>query len=706
MKNKTVSEIVRLVKAKNPDADTHLATMMVVNKLSQIASNMRVKYRYMDGGVLPVNFYGMALASSGFGKGKINNLLEEEIIDRFQKNFMERLAPSVANQKLEYLAETKSITDGVDLVVAQAEVYKEWNKLPKHLYSFNDATIEGLKAKRAKLSMIDLGSTNMEIDEIAMNIERVSDVMAVLLEAFDAGKAKQKLIKVDSNLDTSKVPSSLFMFGTPARLLNGSKAEKMFIELLDSGYARRMFFGLVNDEEEGSEISSEDRLKAMRDMSVGSSLNDVSHYLGKFADENKIGTILSIDDEVAIMILDYEEACKHRASELKKHQQIEKAEMKHRYWKATKLAGVLAFVDGSDYIRVEDIEDAINMAEESGEAFTRIMNRPANYVRLLDYLIDQGKKVTHADLVEQLDFYSSTSKQMKEEMIVLASAYAYSHNSVIKRNMVEGIEFISAKELEPSDGSKCILSISTQITEGYDNKLGEFSNLKNILKSSFKYCTHHFIDGYRDADHAMPKFNLIGIDVDDGTSLQLAMAMLSDYKYIIGTTKRHQTEGYGDRFRIIMMLDRTIEITDPEEYKKFMENIFDWLPFDVDNAAKDIARKWEGNPDALIFENDGEPITSIDFIPDTSRQKAMNNKVIDLGNLDGLERWFALNASTGDRNNTMHKYAMMLVDGGLNYEEVEENVLSMNSKLGDSLPEREIYSTIFKSVRKRLEEIE
>lgn len=703
MKNETVREIIRLVQSKNPSSDKYLVTMMTLNKLGQISANMRIKFRYMDGGIIPVNFYGCALASSGFGKGKITNVLEDNICNGFQQRFMKSLAPAIAEEKLESLAEEKSITDGTDISVAQAEIYKEWNKLPKHLYSFSDATIEGLKAKRVKLSMIELGATNMEIDEIALNLDRVSDVLGLLLEAYDAGKAKQKLIKVDSNSDVSKVPSSLFMFGTPSRLLNGSRTEKMFIDMLAQGYARRMFFGYIPDGELEIEVSAEDRLKAMRDMSIESSTETMNKYLAGLCERNQIGKILSISDDVAIEVLNYEEKCLENARELKKFQEIEKAEVTHRYWKMIKLAGILAFIDNSEEIRLQDVEDAIEIAEESGKAFMRIMNRPANHIRLLEYLLDQNKKVTQAELVEQLDFYSSTSKQMKEEMLVLATAYAYNNNAVIKRNIVDGIEFISAKELEPSDGSKCILSISQDITTGYENRLGSFDNLKNVLKSSLHYCTHHFRDGYRDSEHAMHKFNLIALDVDNGISLQMTMSMLSGYKYVIGTTKRHQKEGYGDRFRIIMMLDRTIEL-EPEDYRKFMENIFEWLPFDVDEATKDIARKWEGNPDALIFENDGLPITSIDFIPDTSKSKQMRERVADLSNLDELERWFALNASTGDRNNKTLRYAYMLVDGGMTYEEVEEKVLRMNSKLGDPLPERELYSTIFKSVRKKLEE--
>jgi len=697
MKNEILRKITQLIKSKNPTADSFLVTLMALNKLSQIASNMRVKIQYVDGGIIPVNFYGLALAGSGFGKGKINNILEDNIINEFQDRFMNSLAPSVSMSKLETLAETKSLDEGIDITVAQAEIYKEWNKLPKHLYTFSDATIEGLKAKRLKLSMIELGSTNMEIDEIALNLERVSDVLSVLLEAFDAGKAKQKLIKVDSNSDVSKVPANLFMFGTPSRLLNGSKLERIFIDFLVNGYARRMFFGYIDDDSAPVTMSAEERLASLRDVTVTADLDNMSSYLASFASEHQVGKILFIHDDVAIKLLEYEDYCLSRSMDMKKYQEIQKAEMKHRYWKAIKLAGILSFISKEDGITMNDLNDAIAIAEESGKAFASIINRPPSHVRLLEFLIDQDKKVTHAELVEKLDFYNSANKTMKEEMITLATAYAYSNNAVIKRLMVEGIEFISAKELEPSDGSKCILSVSTDIVEGYEPKIGEFNNLKLVLSAQVEYCSHHFKDGYRDDKHALPKFNLVILDIDDGTSLQMAMAMMSDYKYVIGTTKRHQTEGYGDRFRMILMLDRTIEL-DTEEHSKFMSNLYEWLPFKVDTAAKDIARKWSGNPKAMIFENEGKAITSIDFIPDTSKEQAMRERIVDLSNLDSLERWFALNASTGDRNHKTLRYALMLLDGGLDIETIEDKVLAMNSRLAEPLPEREIYQTVMNKV--------
>jgi len=707
LKNKKLNEIISIVKSKLPESDTHFTVMMIMNKMAQLSANMRVKVHYMDGTLIPVNFYGMMLASSGVGKGKITNLLEENITGMFEERFMKQLAPEVSDDRLHFLAEQRAITNGTSEPIELAEVLKEWNRLPKHLYSFSDATIEGVKAKRVKLSMIELGATNLEIDEIALNIERVSEVLALFLEAYDIGKAKQKLIKVDSNSESLKVPANAFFFGTPARLLNGGKAEKIFIDLLAQGYARRMFFGYLSDEVEAIEISTQDKLAAMRDMSVAANMDEVKLYFAKFADKRYQGKVLSIIDEVATIIIDYEKDCIKRAKSFKRHQEIERAEISHRYWKVVKLAGILCFIDDRDSISEEDVTDAIAVAEESGIAFKNIMNRPANHVRLLDFILDQEKNITQADLVEQLHFYSSTSKQQKEEMLVLATAYAYKNNAVIKRNIIDGIEFISAQQLKGYDGTNTILSLSTEITENYDNRLGKFDDIKNILKSSFNYSAHHFKEGYRNIENAKPDFNIIILDIDENVSLQMAMALLGEYKYTIGTTRSHRKEKNGDiadRFRIVMPLDRTLSM-DGEEFTEFIKNIMNWIPFEVDRKCVDAARFYFGNPDALIFENDGKHIESIDFIPNTTKAEEKKKVIADLSNLDELERWFALNAIKGSRNNHLARYAFMLADAGLDIDTIEEKVFKMNATLTDKISDKEIWGTVMKSVAKKLNQI-
>ena len=78
--------------------------------------------------------------------------------------------------------------------------------------------------------------------------------------------------------------------------------------------------------------------------------------------------------------------------------------------------------------------------------------------------------------------------------------------------------------------------------------------------------------------------------------------------------------------------------------------------------------------------------------------------MVDLSNLDNLERWFAQRMGAGNRNNQLLKFAMMLADTGLQYQQILDKVLGFNSKLDNALPEIEIHSTIMRSISKKLSE--
>ena len=72
--------------------------------------------------------------------------------------------------------------------------------------------------------------------------------------------------------------------------------------------------------------------------------------------------------------------------------------------------------------------------------------------------------------------------------------------------------------------------------------------------------------------------------------------------------------------------------------------------------------------------------------------------------MSALERWFAERISQGNRNNNMIKYALALVDGGMDLPEVAARVKSFNKQLKLPLAEEELETTILKTVAKKIEE--
>ena len=73
--------------------------------------------------------------------------------------------------------------------------------------------------------------------------------------------------------------------------------------------------------------------------------------------------------------------------------------------------------------------------------------------------------------------------------------------------------------------------------------------------------------------------NAIAFDIDGSISIEDAVVLLSNFKYIIYTTRSHQKEKGGiicDRFRIVLPAKHTFNVT-PEQHKQLYKNIADAL---------------------------------------------------------------------------------------------------------------------------------
>jgi len=138
-----------------------------------------------------------------------------------------------------------------------------------------------------------------------------------------------------------------------------------------------------------------------------------------------------------------------------------------------------------------------------------------------------------------------------------------------------------------------------------------------------------------------------------------------------------------------------------------MDNVMSWLPFPADEQANQRCRKWQSCGTGTFHYNmEGQLLDARDFIPRTSRNEAHKAEYAALENLDNLERWFAQRMATGSRNNHMIKYALALVDSGMDFKSVSDRVHSFNKAMNNSLSEDEINSTILITAAKRIQELE
>ncbi len=699
----TSEKLVKILCNKVQNNNPLFFRVVVGYYFSVLASTMRCTIATHDRGDLPVNMFALNLSTSGSGKGHSTNIIKNQVINQFRQRFMEETFHVLAEQNLPKLALKRAQRKNSDPDDELIKVQKEFESIGPLMFSFNEATVPAVKHLRHKLLMCDAGSLNLQVDEIGLNLTAAKDALGVFLELYDVGLVEDKL-KLSTAENTRKeeiignTPSNMMLFGTPSSLLNGGKTEEELYALLETGYARRCFFGYSHHQQGDNTKTPEEVYQMLVNKDSNTYLDELSDHLGNLADIINVNKRLVMTKETSLLLIEYKLKCEKEANSYTEYEEIKKAEISHRYFKALKLAGAYAFIDDSPELTEKHLYYAIKLAEESGSAFSRLLTRDRNYVKLAKYVATVKRDITQADLVEDLPFYRGANGQ-KTEMLNLAIAYGYKNNIIIKKSFSDGIEFLRGETLKETDLNKMVIAYSQDITTDYNNERAPFDQLHKLTQAAgMHWVAHHLNGGYRNEENCIPGFNLVVIDVDGGTTMAAAKLLLKGYKYLMYTTKRHTDEE--NRFRVILPINYELEM-DAKDYKEFMANIYSWLPFEVDTATNQRARKWMSNTGTFEY-NEGELLDALPFIPKTSKNEERKQLMDSQQSMDNLERWVINNIGDGNRNNLLLRYAMILMDGGYDFEGIRARVVALNEKIADKLDEAEIMSTIMITVMKTL----
>ena len=712
--NPLTEKIVQILITKTQNDNPQFFRLQANYYLSLVASVMGTRIKSNLTGVIPVNIYGVNLAGSGSGKGFSTNILENQVIGLFRQHFMQEVFPKQAELNLQIEAAKRAKYMNIGLNESEERLNKEYRSYGAYRFNFDSATTPAIKQLRNKLLLARVGAINISIDEIGSNLESNTDTLNTFLELYDKGVIKDKLIK---NTDTAtrhqeiigETPANIMMFGTPSKLLDGSKVEDNFFSFLETGYARRCFFAYSKKASSTKDLTPEELYQRLTNHNHEQELITISRNLFHLADTHYCNTELEVPDATGIELMRYRIDCEQRASKLPEHMDIQRSELTHRYFKVLKLAGVYAFLDMKPEIEIQHIHQAIKLAEDSGDALNQMFQREKPYERLAKFIAgNMGGELTQVDLSNQLPFYRG-SQAVRNDMMTSAIAWGYKNNILIKKTYRDGIEFFTGESLEETDLDKLIVSYSKDLADNYVSDTVSFKNMVNLVTyKDLHWTNHHTIDGHRSEKTMVEGFNCIVLDIDGTTTLQVAQELLKNYTYIIHTTKRHQQlvemeKGVfekRDRFRIILPINYKLDLS-KDEYKEFMEGVQQWCPFGLDTATFQRSRKWLCNDIAQTFINEGELFDALPFIPRTSRNEVYKKEQLSLQSMNNLERWFAQRMVSGDRNNTIAKYGFMLQDSGFKPAEIEHMLLAFNDKLENKLDEQEILSTVMTSIHNR-----
>ena len=699
-----LNELTDILCAKTQNNDRGFFNPIVAHFLGKVASNMRATVETKDRGSIPVNIYALCLSPSGTGKGYSVNILENEILCGFRKRFIEETMQTIADSKLWDMANERAARSGTDPDEEKDKLDKQYEAAGEFPFTFDSGTVPAVKQLREKLLLAEAGAISFAVDEIGNNLINNTELLTTYLELYDQGQVKMKLVKNTAENKRAKelqgkTPANMMLFGTPSSLLDGHITEQTFYNFLEAGYARRCIFAWGKPSQKAYNLMTpEEAFKQLSSQSNDIVMSKWRNFFEKLADPTCFNWKANMPDDVAVELIRYKFACEKLADEMPEHEAIGKAEISHRYFKVLKLAGTYAFVDLSPEVTMDHLYQAMKLVEESGEAFQGILTREKSYVKLAKFIADVGSDVTHADLHEALPFYSKSTGARKE-LMDLATAWGYKNHIIIKKSFVDGIEFFTGESLKETNLDELRLSYSDHAAYNYLNDTAPFDQLDSLVQSpGMHFLNHHVANAHRSKENIIPGFNMLVFDVDGTIQLDLALELLSEYSYLIYTTKSHTEEA--SRFRIILPTNYEVKLDD-EDYKDLVDSILAWLPFEADVVSNQRSRKWRTNDQSTIYRNDGKLLDILPFIPKTSRNEEHKKNQTQLDSLSNLERWFAQRIAVGNRNNNMLKFAMALVDSGMSYTEVEENVKRFNSSLSNGLSQEELETTILVTVAKR-----
>lgn len=700
-----IEEVTEVLSHRTQNKDKPFFRILATYYLFTVVATMGAKLISKERGEVPVNGYAVALSPSGTGKGFSTNLLETHVCQGFRKSFIDHTMPILAEQNMWTLARRRAAMKNTNEDEELLGLEKEYRETGAFTFDFDSGTVPALKQIRQKILLSGTGSINFQVDEIGLNLSSIADMLHAYLELYDQGLIKEKLIKNTNDNKRNaplvgKTPTNMLLFGTPTRLFDGGSTEDHFYSLLDTGYARRSFFAYGNPIPASENETPSEIYDNLIDQTDINRLNKWSSLFTDLADPAKNGWRINVPRNVSELLIAYQSHCKKLSKKMPEFEVIRQAEMSHRYFKAYKLAGAFAFIDEDDELTEKHLRQAIKLTEESGEAFQKIFKREKSYMKLARYIAGIGAEVTHADLFEALPFYKQ-GNAARQELLTMAAAWGYRQHIILKKTYIDGIEFFSGETLKETNLEEMTFSYSQDFARDYVPEVQPFNKLHKLITAPGHHWTNHrFKDKHRTEANALPGFNMIVLDVDGTFPMQQAQDLLKEYVWLMHTTKRHTEDA--NRYRIILPMNYELKL-DKTDYRQFMDNISNWLPFKLDEETFQRSRKWMTNNKAKYeYSKGAEVLDILQFVPKTSKNEKFTEANKPLASLTNLERWFASRISDGNRNNQLAKYAFALMDSGMKYPDIEAHVLEFNSKLQEPLPEDELRKTVLTSVARKI----
>ena len=639
-----------------------------------------------------VNFYGLVFAKSNSGKSYILNLLLE-LFDEKGYHFM---LDSLFKER------TKALPNGDKANVAlQQKFIKAFPPIKK------DSTTQAIHkaAEAISTAAFTNGSFNIYSDELFANASQ--PILDMLVEGHD-GIYKAPMIKGNKDdlfleyTDISDLTTNVLGLSSVAAVMKDQKALSKFIGEMERAWFKRSYVYFNDDFQPIAKEETDIRT------------NTLSAELRHLLDMSRESVTEAIE-EITISPEALEIFNEHRKIFI--NGEI-KSEFNHLLdiYKTLKLAGIICTADHRVTITSKDLQEALSYDYRAFKMATNFCTLEHPHIRAYQKL--QKTSLYENELVE--NGLLPAAKNQRKDTIELVEQLAYTKN---KRLVIAGskVKKLSIEELEINKLDKMVIATSSKISKKPEMEIdfnsqevpffGSGMTVEALVTSSIQsYCLNHFEstdkapNGHRKKEYVIPGQNMIAWDIDEGMTVDEMEFILSNYVYILYTTKSHQKEKNGiicDRFRVIMPT-KTMFYVNPEEHKGLYENISSVLGIpSYDVATRNQGRLWFTSPTAkVIIKDSGELLDVRCCIPDTETA----NKIIpNLENLQaptdddelarriyGMQKHTIISGVGGNRNNSIYALAKFLEQHGGDINICHET----NQMLMEPLPDNEVQTII------------
>ena len=649
----------------------------------------KYNFRKIIGSRKSIRYYSIVFAQSGVGKSFSLSTLEKIFhLDNYgqaMKRFFE--------QSMSMLPESP---DDIDEILRY---------MPKSAITGLEGTKEGLFYITLSQVASNFGSLNIMTEELGESISSSSEVLSKLKEMYD-GKYKAKVIKGDVNSslkdDIDHIICNFIGVGTRKGVTK--EAERELNRIATSGMYRRTYI-----------VDSKLYVEKNRDESR---LPEVKEYIDELNEKHKdnfmirreidffseTDIFLESGFEERLDIIDDELIAIAANDRLNEFIQYDTGSLEM----IIDLAYIISFIEDETKVSIASLNKAYDFFLRTRHSVEETFKTIHPY-KVMYELLSKKPNMTISEMAE-IEYKIPIAKGQVNDNVALLEELCYRKDEILHKNEGKVVRYrIEALPINKLD--KLVLSIHNEGKKEFAINFQPleltWDQLKDLSKSekAESFCTAHFSPtakapaGHREAKSYIEGANIIAFDIDDGMTIKEAEQLLSEYKYLIYTSKSHNTEKYNfrDRFRILLPTKNKFYVT-PDQHKDLYINIEEFLGLkNNDIQTRNTSRLWYTNPNAELFENEGQLLDVTYLLPSTDKSDnyipKMNeiNDSLDDGKLSrreaGYMKYFFMHTSEGNRHEQLTKAAYFFKDLGLDWK---DKVSRLNLMLTKPMTEREM----------------